>query len=562
MDNLASRLPCDNSMQNFQQRNNLLEETRSAPSKFHIEKAKERQTTPPKSSTDKIDSRRSTTPIQSNIDKIENRRSTTPVNMEGTTEHIKKKKRKRGRHRKRASIRSSINNGIGEVAENSKILLEKSDNLTMDVEKTCINSNISEIGAQNVISTIAKDDKSSIDCDDKSSVYRVRCSPPKIGCDFRFRKPDLIANSCDDAAEISGKFVANVENTALRVKDKRAAYNRVKVAKKVDNNNRSWLDMSGDEDEDIPVTNVLPKSVIVSPKSAKEATNLSLVQNRDNNIQLDAYKSRFTFGGKDAKNVVDESKIDEIKCVLNNENRDNNIQLDAYKSRFTCGKNDSNNVVDESKIDETKCVLNNEKEIKKDAVKIGVNVNKFDDRPKKHDGTKRSRRKTEPFDFELQADGMRSSVSFDDNIVISDSPTHTWEIPSNLCSFLTETTSESKRSLFSGSITDAGLFVHSDITDAESAERDSLQRIFDENYDLDGSDDFDESESSGSGSDDVDFEDSDDGRHRKDDGVLLPPEPQIGNVEYKLKLVNPTKQRFEHLVTQVIIYYFFKFFFL
>lgn len=33
----------------------------------------------------------------------------------------------------------------------------------------------------------------------------------------------------------------------------------------------------------------------------------------------------------------------------------------------------------------------------------------------------------------------------------------------------------------------------------------------------------------------------------------LPPEPQLGNVEYKLKIVNPTKQRFEHLVTQVFI---------
>lgn len=31
----------------------------------------------------------------------------------------------------------------------------------------------------------------------------------------------------------------------------------------------------------------------------------------------------------------------------------------------------------------------------------------------------------------------------------------------------------------------------------------------------------------------------------------LPPEPQIGNIEYKLKLVNPTRQRFEHLVTQM-----------
>ena len=33
----------------------------------------------------------------------------------------------------------------------------------------------------------------------------------------------------------------------------------------------------------------------------------------------------------------------------------------------------------------------------------------------------------------------------------------------------------------------------------------------------------------------------------------LPPEPQNGNVEYKLKLTNPSSQRFEHLVTQVPI---------
>lgn len=35
------------------------------------------------------------------------------------------------------------------------------------------------------------------------------------------------------------------------------------------------------------------------------------------------------------------------------------------------------------------------------------------------------------------------------------------------------------------------------------------------------------------------------------DNGALPPEPQLGNIEYKLKLVNPTRQRFEHLVTQM-----------
>lgn len=32
---------------------------------------------------------------------------------------------------------------------------------------------------------------------------------------------------------------------------------------------------------------------------------------------------------------------------------------------------------------------------------------------------------------------------------------------------------------------------------------------------------------------------------------ILPPEPQLGNIEYKLKLIDPTLQRFEHLVTQM-----------
>ncbi|GAB0097647.1 GTP-binding protein 2 [Sergentomyia squamirostris] len=35
------------------------------------------------------------------------------------------------------------------------------------------------------------------------------------------------------------------------------------------------------------------------------------------------------------------------------------------------------------------------------------------------------------------------------------------------------------------------------------------------------------------------------------DQGILPPEPQNGNVEYKLKLINPSQMRFEHLVTQM-----------
>jgi hypothetical protein len=41
--------------------------------------------------------------------------------------------------------------------------------------------------------------------------------------------------------------------------------------------------------------------------------------------------------------------------------------------------------------------------------------------------------------------------------------------------------------------------------------------------------------------------------HDHDNEKQLPPEPQLGNIEYKLKLVNPSRLRFEHLVTQVIM---------
>ena len=39
--------------------------------------------------------------------------------------------------------------------------------------------------------------------------------------------------------------------------------------------------------------------------------------------------------------------------------------------------------------------------------------------------------------------------------------------------------------------------------------------------------------------------------HSEGDFSSLPPEPQQGNIEYKLKLISPTAQRLEHLVTQM-----------
>ena len=36
-----------------------------------------------------------------------------------------------------------------------------------------------------------------------------------------------------------------------------------------------------------------------------------------------------------------------------------------------------------------------------------------------------------------------------------------------------------------------------------------------------------------------------------DDYIYLPPEPKMGNIEYKLKLVNLSVTRLEHLVRQM-----------
>ncbi|XP_014204247.1 GTP-binding protein 2 [Copidosoma floridanum] len=49
---------------------------------------------------------------------------------------------------------------------------------------------------------------------------------------------------------------------------------------------------------------------------------------------------------------------------------------------------------------------------------------------------------------------------------------------------------------------------------------------------------------------DIDLSDSNNSTS-EDSRDRLPPEPEQGNIEYKLKLVNPSNQRFEHLVTQM-----------
>ncbi|XP_012259707.2 GTP-binding protein 2 isoform X2 [Athalia rosae] len=65
---------------------------------------------------------------------------------------------------------------------------------------------------------------------------------------------------------------------------------------------------------------------------------------------------------------------------------------------------------------------------------------------------------------------------------------------------------------------------------------------------------WDRFENEGNGSSDCESSSNDelDQEQINSDGEeRLPPEPEQGNIEYKLKLVNPSSQRFEHLVTQM-----------
>lgn len=57
---------------------------------------------------------------------------------------------------------------------------------------------------------------------------------------------------------------------------------------------------------------------------------------------------------------------------------------------------------------------------------------------------------------------------------------------------------------------------------------------------------WDDSENEGNGLSDCETSSAD-----EDQEDRLPPEPEQGNIEYKLKLINPSNQRFEHLVTQM-----------
>ncbi|XP_020281952.1 GTP-binding protein 2 isoform X1 [Pseudomyrmex gracilis] len=57
---------------------------------------------------------------------------------------------------------------------------------------------------------------------------------------------------------------------------------------------------------------------------------------------------------------------------------------------------------------------------------------------------------------------------------------------------------------------------------------------------------WDDSENEGNGLSDCETSSLD-----EDQEEQLPPEPEQGNIEYKLKLINPSSQRFEHLVTQM-----------
>lgn len=79
------------------------------------------------------------------------------------------------------------------------------------------------------------------------------------------------------------------------------------------------------------------------------------------------------------------------------------------------------------------------------------------------------------------------------------------------------------------------------------ADMESFLHLFDPQNDKDlRKRQWDDSENEGNGLSDCDTSSAD-----EDQEDRLPPEPEQGNIEYKLKLINPSSQRFEHLVTQM-----------
>lgn len=74
----------------------------------------------------------------------------------------------------------------------------------------------------------------------------------------------------------------------------------------------------------------------------------------------------------------------------------------------------------------------------------------------------------------------------------------------------------------------------------------SFLQLFDPQNDKDLRKRWDDSENEGNGLSDCETSSTD-----EDQEDRLPPEPEQGNIEYKLKLINPSSQRFEHLVTQM-----------
>lgn len=284
---------------------------------------------------------------------------------------------------------------------------------------------------------------------------------------------------------------------------------------KPDKSDVSWLDAADDDltDDD---------QVVEIESKNKQSSKISW---------LDVDDDDETFYKPDLKPV---RKVPE-------ETEGQNSNLNSYRRRFFSASQAGNDEPHDwsKKLDEPNMATG----------QIGSVVRKKD----KYDGTKRSRRKTEPFDFAKQAEGdldeNESSHSLPDFVKTYRS---SWEIPSGLCNFMADNNENSPKYQMKNSpnsIYGKGLFVPFADFDGKLTRELSLEKIFNEEYDKEGSDSGTECAAV---ADKENSESEDDDDHWQNEIVeVLPPEPQLGNVEYKLKLVNPTRQRFEHLVTQV-----------
>lgn len=317
-------------------------------------------------------------------------------------------------------------------------------------------------------------------------------------------------------------------------------FNKIRSSRpKPDKSEVSWLDAA---DTELSDDDQIVQTETVNELGISKISLLGSEQNFSKNSKI---------SWLDAENDDENFYKSEMKSIVKipDETDGQNSNLNQYRRRFFNASqltNDNENDWNKKLSEPNMTTEQNSN----DNFRSGVSRKKD-----KYDGTKRSRRKTEPFDFSKQADGDLDESELSNSLPdFANTYRSSWEIPSGLCNFMADNNENSPKYQMknspSGSIYGKGLFVPFADFDGKLTRELSLEKIFNEEY-SDGSDSGTECVVEEKENKENSESEDDDDQWQNEIVEVLPPEPQLGNVEYKLKLVNPTRQRFEHLVTQV-----------